>query len=100
MCRVEEETVSHIVSECEILVKKEYKKRHDNVCMFIHWRLCKKHSFEAAPEGYEHEPDGVKTRGTRGKRFCGILQSRVIPRLKLDDQMLLLLIKSRRRLRS
>ena len=37
---------------------------------------------------------------TKGTRFCGILQSSVIPRLKLDDQMLLLLIKPRRKLRS
>ena len=30
---------------------------------------------------------------TKGTRFCGILQSSVILRLKLDDQILLLLIK-------
>ena len=45
------------------------------------------------------EPDGVMR--PKGARFCRILQSSVIPRLKLDDQMLLLLlIKLRRRLRS
>ena len=31
---------------------------------------------------------------TKGTRFCGILQSSVIPRLKLDNQILFLLIKS------
>ena len=36
---------------------------------------------------------------TKGTRFCGILQSSVIPRLKLDDQMLLLLIKPKRKLK-
>ena len=36
----------------------------------------------------------------KGTRFCGILQSSVISRLKLDDQILLLLIKPRRKLRS
>ena len=36
----------------------------------------------------------------KGTRFCVILQSSVIPRLKLDDQMLLLLIKPKRKLRS
>ena len=29
----------------------------------------------------------------KGTRFCGILQSSVIPRLKLDGQILFLLIK-------
>ena len=37
---------------------------------------------------------------TKGTRFCGILQSIVIPRLRLDDQILLLLLKPRRKLRS
>ena len=34
----------------------------------------------------------------KGTRFCVILQSSVIPRLKLDDKILLLLIKPRRKL--
>ena len=37
---------------------------------------------------------------TNVTRFCGILQSSVIPRLKLNDQVLFLLIKPRRKLRS
>ena len=37
---------------------------------------------------------------TNGTRFCEILQSSVIPRLMLDDQILLLLIKPRRKLKS
>ena len=59
MCRVENETVSHIVSECKMLAQKEYKKRHDNVCRYIHWKLCEKHDFQGAQQWYEHEPDGV-----------------------------------------
>ena len=37
---------------------------------------------------------------TKGSRFCGILQSSVILRLKLEDQILFILIKPRRKLRS
>ena len=59
MCRVENETISHIVSECKMLAQKEYKERHDNVCRYIHWKLCKKHDFQRAQQWYEHEPDGV-----------------------------------------
>ena len=29
---------SNIESKCKILVKKENKKRHDNIRMYIHWR--------------------------------------------------------------
>ena len=91
MCRVENETVSHIVSECKILAQKEYKKRHDNVCRYIHWKLCEKNNFQGAQQWYEHESDGVIE--NKGTRFCGILQSSVISRLKLGGQTLFLLIK-------
>ena len=50
MSGVENETVSHIVSECKMLAQQEYKKRNDNVCRCIHWRLSRKHGFEGAPQ--------------------------------------------------
>ena len=59
MCRVENETVSHIVSECKMLAQKEYKKMHDNICRYIHWKLCEKYGFRGAQQWYKHEPDGV-----------------------------------------
>ena len=59
VCRVENKTVSHIVSECKMLAQKEYKKRHGNVCRYIYWGLCEKHGFQGAQQWYEHEPDGV-----------------------------------------
>ena len=42
-----------------MLTQKEYKKRHDNVCRYIHSRLWTKHGFEGGPQWHEHEPDGV-----------------------------------------
>ena len=39
MCNQRNETVSHIVSECTVLAQKEYLKRHNNVCQYVHWRL-------------------------------------------------------------
>ena len=42
MCRVKNETISHIVSDCNMSAQKEYKKRHGSVCRYIHWRVCKK----------------------------------------------------------
>ena len=46
MCRVENETISQIVSECKMLTKQEYKTRYGNVYNYIH---AKKHGFEGAP---------------------------------------------------
>ena len=59
MRRVENETVSHFVSECKMSARKEYKKRHDNVGRYIYQKLCKKYGFQGAQQWYEHEPDGV-----------------------------------------
>ena len=50
MCRLENETVSHIVSEYKVLAQKEYKKRHDNLCRYIHWKLSEKHDFQRAQQ--------------------------------------------------
>ena len=36
------ESVQHIVSECEKLAQKEYKRRHDKVANNVHWDLCKR----------------------------------------------------------
>ena len=44
MCSNKEETASHTVSECSALAQREYKRRHDNVARYIHWRLCDKNS--------------------------------------------------------
>ena len=30
-------------AHCSMLAQKEYKKRHDKVCLNIHWALCKKY---------------------------------------------------------
>ena len=59
MCRKRGESVQHIISECEKLAQKEYKRRHDNVAKKIHWELCKKIGLEHMEKWYEHEPEGV-----------------------------------------
>ena len=59
ICRLENEIVSHIVGERNILAQKEYKKRHDNVCSYILWRPCEKHGVQGAQQRYKHAPDGI-----------------------------------------
>ena len=46
MCGKRGKSVQHIISECEKLAQKEYKRRHDNVAKRIYWELCKKHALE------------------------------------------------------
>ena len=57
MCGTRNETISHIVSECGKLPKKEYKRRHDSVGRYVHWQFCEKLGFNRARLWYEHEPE-------------------------------------------
>ncbi len=59
MCGKKGESVQHIISECEKLAQKEYKRRHDNVAKKIHWELCKKNALEHKERWYEHNPEGA-----------------------------------------
>ncbi|XP_069971818.1 uncharacterized protein [Penaeus vannamei] len=60
VCGAAEETVAHIVSECQKLAQKEYKEvRHDNVAKVIHWKLCEKWGFEKSDKWYTHKPEKV-----------------------------------------
>ena len=59
MCGKLGESVQHIVSGCEKLAQKEYKRRHDNVAKKIHWDLCKRHDLEHHLKWYDHIPEGA-----------------------------------------
>ena len=59
MCDKKSETISHIVSECEKLAQKEYKRRHDNVARIVHWKLCGKYNLKRSEKWYKHAPEGV-----------------------------------------
>ena len=59
LCGEKTENVTHIISACSTLAQKEYKKRHDKVCLNIHWALCKKYNIECSDYWYEHVPERV-----------------------------------------
>ena len=39
--------------------RKEYKRRHDNLGIIVHWKLAGKCNFEAGDKWYEHEPESA-----------------------------------------
>ena len=59
LCGQKGESVQHIISACEKLAQKEYKRRHDNVARKIHWDISRKNGLECKDKWYEHEPEGV-----------------------------------------
>ena len=51
--------VDHIVASCKMVAQKEYKRRHDKVCLNLHWSLCRNFGYNAAEEWYNHVPGKV-----------------------------------------
>ena len=51
--------MQHLVSGCEKLAQKKYKRRHGNVAKKVHWDLCKKKGLEHTEKWYEHGPEGA-----------------------------------------
>ena len=59
LCGERVENVTHIVSSCKMLAQKDDKRRHDKVCLNLHWSLCQKYGFEVDTQWYLHEPEKV-----------------------------------------
>ena len=93
MCRVENETVSPVRC-CPKRDKKGIMTMYVGIYNgdYVKSMVFKEHNSGTSIIQMEL----LRTKGTR---FCGILQSSVIPRLKPGDQILLLLIKPRRKLK-
>ena len=63
MCDKKSEAISHIVSECEKLAQKDYKRRHDNVARIVQWNLRGKYNLKKSEKWYEHAPEVVTENG-------------------------------------
>ena len=59
LCGEKVESVMHIVSACSMLAQKDYKRRHDKVCLNLHWTLCRKYGLEVSKKWYQHKVDSV-----------------------------------------
>ena len=55
-CGDRDETINHIISECNKLAQKEYKARHDWVDKVIYREMSKKFKFDNANKLYMHNP--------------------------------------------
>ena len=57
LCGEKGETINHIISECNKLAQKEYKRRHDNIARLVPWKLCCKYDKDRSERWYEHQPE-------------------------------------------
>ena len=59
LCGTHVENILRIVSGCGMLVQKEYKRRHNKVCLNIHWALCKKCGVKLCERWYDNKAESV-----------------------------------------
>ena len=65
LCSDRDETINHMISECNKLAQKEYKARYDWVGKLVHWEFCKKFKFDHANKWYTHNPESVLEKDTQ-----------------------------------
>ena len=79
--------ISHFISKCKYLAKKQYKRRHGNIARLVHWMLCGKDDLSRSEKWHHHQLHGVVE--TKDVRHCGIWPCSVIVLLRPDDLILL-----------
>ena len=50
LCNSADETVDHLISSFSYIAQTEYKKHHDQVARFIHWKLAELHRFDVVSQ--------------------------------------------------
>ena len=56
MCKVNNETMTCIISECPKLLQKEHKRQHDWMGKTVHWDICRKKGFNVPKKWQEQKP--------------------------------------------
>jgi len=59
LCHSADESIDHLISSCTFLVQSHYKKRHDVVASYIHWKLSNNAGFDVVKNWWQHHPDSV-----------------------------------------
>ena len=59
ICKKEPETTFHLLAGCDVLAKKQYLDRHNNVARYIHFCICKTYNFHTEKKWHLHRPADV-----------------------------------------
>lgn len=86
-CKMESETIEHILSACQLLAGTKYVERHDRVATIVYLELLKNYSFEVETNTryYQYKPAPV-VEHTRARVYWnkGIITDKTIPHNKPD----------------
>ena len=56
LCRKEKESISHIVSGCEMLAGTKYTERHNRICQYLHWCILQDFHIPVNKDWRKHKP--------------------------------------------
>ena len=59
ICGKESETTFHLLAGCDVLAKKQYLDRHNNVAKYIHHCICRAYNFQTEKKWHLHRPAEV-----------------------------------------
>ena len=59
ICKAKPETMSHILSGCDNLAKKEYLDRHNGVAQYVHHSICNNFGVQTNAKWHTHKPQEV-----------------------------------------
>ena len=59
ICGKEPESTWHLLAGCDVLAKKEYLDRHNQVARYIHHSICKSFNFPTEKKWHLHKPADV-----------------------------------------
>ena len=63
-CHTTVESVNHLVSGCQtLLADGYYTSRHNKICKYLHWKICKEVEIKTEEKVWEHEPEPVVSNG-------------------------------------
>ena len=54
-----DESITHLIAECEKLAQRDYKQRHDNIARIVHLELCQKFGLVGKVKWYNQKPASV-----------------------------------------
>ena len=59
-CHTETESVSQLIASCQTLLADGYHTaRHDGVCKYLHWTICKSLNIKCSSKVWEHQPGKI-----------------------------------------
>ena len=59
MCRKDPERIFHILGACDVLAKREYFTRHNDICKYLHYKILDHYKMEVGRNWYMHCPPDV-----------------------------------------